>query len=545
MSKILSLIKELQGEAKARALFSLNNLKMLGNEHVKEFQTAMQSLEQSPITPVKIPATTVRHTEQAVFAVKEVPDDQFTGIFNSLLGDQEPDFKKILKNLIQGALNTLLGNVSVGESTYSDSYISVIPEAQVVTRVDVLIWRYQFESHGLTATAENAFVYGLNVGVVDPNKTSEYVLRWLLWQMVVNDKTIPEGERKKRFEELWQHFKPKERTGGLLEEATRRHKELNEFTAKVNETVRNPSAMDSWSGATLYLACSDEEKKSGKIWAVNTANREVTLVAGSGKSHAEGVAPTEAELVKPTGVAACDESSFLIADYATAKVRLVSNNVIKTVFDGTKDPGSEADPIRPACVNASSPERFSIVAYQEGDKEAPLRLVDVDLANTSVKVVKQQELQFPSQIKKVSPEVHGILLPGQGDKLVSFSGNGFVAAIPWEGKEATVRCGLGEETGDGERAKNLLLRCPRGLAFDQLSNLFIADGHSDVPPYHSSVRMVTGNTAEGTVRTVVSGSNIHAVVISGKERAHPNEVYTLADDRHGPGRVFRAHPYIA
>ncbi|MFH8347379.1 hypothetical protein [Streptomyces sp. NPDC018045] len=533
MAKIAKLVAGLSGEAKERALFTLGSLQKLGNAHLDEFTTEMNTLPDGPIGTVKVKAHTLNTVQRCYFAVKEQPDDTLNNIINGLLGESDDGFKKVIGNLLKGALNSLLGNVAVADNKDRESYVT-IGGPGIILRIDVLLWRYQFDSHGLTAEAQNAFVYGFNSAVVDPAEVPEYMLRYLVWKMISADTTIPADKKKEEFDKLWKKFKPEGRDGeGELQRARERHKRLNTLTAKVNAKVHDPSGM-AVGNEFIYFACPTE----GKIWRVDPSLYEPEVAAGGGTSTEDDVEPTQAKLAKPTDVAVDDRGDYLIADYGAARVRLVKvgENKITTVFDGTKSPGSEDDPIRPAHINGQPSRGFHVVAYQEGDKAAPLRFVDIDKQYNAI-VVKQSDLKLPNGIAKLSPEVHGVVtLDDSLTKLVAFSGNGFVGSIPWGGTEVTRVYGGGEEISDNVPAKDLKLRYPCGLTYDSSTGyLYIAEGHGGVPPYHSRVRRI--NTKTGSATSVASGPNVHAADYHGGHE----QIYTLSDSRDSDARVFRAH----
>lgn len=69
------------------------------------------------------------------------------------------------KNLINGALETLINDTTIGE-TQEDMFF-VFPENNAIVRMDVKAYKYSFSNKGLIADCENVFCYTMAKSIID------------------------------------------------------------------------------------------------------------------------------------------------------------------------------------------------------------------------------------------------------------------------------------------------------------------------------------------------------------------------------------------
>ncbi|MGP3991566.1 hypothetical protein [Streptomyces sp. 3N207] len=516
MAVIKDLLKTLSNEdQKNKAKFTLGVLQRLATTKMDEFNQEAMLLPTASFGPVRVKAEPYDFRTRMYFKVSETPNEKFKNIFDSIFNGTDPDFKKIIGDLLKTGLDVLLGNVSAGEYRQTDSFVTL--DGENIIRVDSLLWNYNFNSYGLTAAAENAFAYGVCLSTVKAEEVSDHLLHQMIDHMVNKMTGLTPEQKKQKKKELWEKFRPQK------EAIAAKRLKLNALTALVNEKVSDPSgiARDPKSGM-LYFACPD----SGQVW--QAAGDTVQQLPG------------ELKFDRPTDVACHPAGSnadyVLIAEHGGARVRLFSKGLLNTVFDGTKQAGGGAQaPVRPSKVTLNREGVTFVVAYQDGDSK-PLRIITIPPGGGEVTVHKQEELKFDDT--EISSEVHGIIPSGTSDVMVALSGTGVVGKKTPTVPKMTLACGRGEYHGDGEQALEVRLRYPCGLAADHENNLYIADAHDGQEPETSRVRKLS---PQGVVTTVARGANIHAVEVDGPGRV----LYTLSDSHDAPRRRFKAHPLPA
>lgn len=116
----------------------------------------------------------VKVSEGASEHVGSVVDDLFSG-----------EFLDGLKHLVKTAMNELLGNASAGEKEKRECH--VVYANNSIVRVDYLMYKYDFSSHGLRDTAQNAFCYVVQVAVLDLKRVDPQVVLYEL------DRAVGEG----------------------------------------------------------------------------------------------------------------------------------------------------------------------------------------------------------------------------------------------------------------------------------------------------------------------------------------------------------------
>ena len=103
--------------------------------------------------------------------VNEMVDNLFSGKF---LGG--------LKKLVTLALEEFLGNVSAGEQEMKT--FQLMFSSNSLLRVDYMMYKYQFESHGVKDKYESGFCYFAQIGVLDLEKVNRQVMLYELTKSV-------------------------------------------------------------------------------------------------------------------------------------------------------------------------------------------------------------------------------------------------------------------------------------------------------------------------------------------------------------------------
>ncbi|EPQ57907.1 hypothetical protein GLOTRDRAFT_126400 [Gloeophyllum trabeum ATCC 11539] len=82
------------------------------------------------------------------------------------------------RKLINTSLNAILGNANAGEQQEQKFFVFVHHNA--IIRIDVKIWRYNFEGRGVMANSENVFCYVFCTSVVHHAELNEDELTYLV-----------------------------------------------------------------------------------------------------------------------------------------------------------------------------------------------------------------------------------------------------------------------------------------------------------------------------------------------------------------------------
>lgn len=96
------------------------------------------------------------------------------------------DVKQGFQKLIKTALDTLIGNTSMGE--HEEKMFFVYPENFAIVRVDVKCYKYCFSSTGIIANTENVFCYTMAKSIVDHTKITIDELLYMVTEMIGADK---------------------------------------------------------------------------------------------------------------------------------------------------------------------------------------------------------------------------------------------------------------------------------------------------------------------------------------------------------------------
>ncbi|MBJ7518116.1 MAG: hypothetical protein JHC84_00350 [Solirubrobacteraceae bacterium] len=312
----------------------------------------------------------------------------------------------------------------------------------------------------------------------------------------------------------------------------------------------------------------------------------ITTVAGTGVSGGagDGGAPTAAELNTPRDVATRGDGSFLIADYANAKVRRVAGGVMSTVAGvgqfctATTDPCGDGGASGPASLGGPSgisvipgdgfliaePTISRIRRVTRDDGSGTIERVAGQLATGAAGYSGDGGVATDAQIHAADDVAalptggfaitdttnHRVRLVDAGGRIDTVAGTGTPCAAP------TTACGDGGPAADGQ------LNEPRGVAVDALGDLIVADSTDDRVRRVDLPAGVAAPTPPGTppgmTSTTVPEVNETVLVqtlrgtvfirIPGSKRAVPLSQLRLIPDgskldtRRGTARITVARP---
>lgn len=118
------------------------------------------------------------------------------------------------KSIVETALDTLIGNSSMGE--YEEKMFFVYPENFAIVRVDVKFYKYTFSSKGIIADTENIFCYTMAKSIVDHKKLSIDELLYLVTEMIGADNISEVKAFIKELREIWKMLETEDTDSTLL-----------------------------------------------------------------------------------------------------------------------------------------------------------------------------------------------------------------------------------------------------------------------------------------------------------------------------------------
>ncbi|GEM_PF-1051869 len=118
------------------------------------------------------------------------------------------------KSIVETALDTLIGNSSMGE--YEEKMFFVYPENFAIVRVDVKFYKYTFSSKGIIAETENIFCYTMAKSIVDHKKLSVDELLYLVTEMIGADKISEVKAFIKELRDIWKMLETEDTESILL-----------------------------------------------------------------------------------------------------------------------------------------------------------------------------------------------------------------------------------------------------------------------------------------------------------------------------------------
>ena len=180
---------------------TIETLTMMSKMLQNKVAATSAELESKALGDSKLPVVAiVSKTEKYMTsASSKAPDSAVDIAINEVLSGK---FLSGLTTIINGSLNTILGNTTAGEMEKQEYHVVFANNSLV--RVDYLIYKYEFTSKGIKKIAKNAFCYYLQVGVLDLMKVNPQVLLYELSRAIKEDE-IKEVEE--RLKELGQFAK--------------------------------------------------------------------------------------------------------------------------------------------------------------------------------------------------------------------------------------------------------------------------------------------------------------------------------------------------
>lgn len=131
-------------------------------------------------------------------AIKEAINMFFNG------GD---DIKEGFKKIVETALDTLIGDNTIGEHKFKTFF--VYPENLAIVRVDFKCYKYCFSSNGIIANSENIFCYTMSKSIVDHKKMTIDELTYMIAEMIGSDKIDEVDAFINKLKEIWEKLEDK------------------------------------------------------------------------------------------------------------------------------------------------------------------------------------------------------------------------------------------------------------------------------------------------------------------------------------------------
>lgn len=176
------------------------------DEQTIETLTMMSKMLQNKVaaTSAELESKALGDSKLPVVAIVSKTEKYMTNV-SSKASDGEVDsavkevlsgkFLSGLTTIINGSLNTILGNTTAGEMEKQEYHVVFANNSLV--RVDYLIYKYEFTSKGITKIAKNAFCYYVQVGVLDLMKVNPQVLLYEISRAIKEDQIKDVEERLK------------------------------------------------------------------------------------------------------------------------------------------------------------------------------------------------------------------------------------------------------------------------------------------------------------------------------------------------------------
>lgn len=111
-------------------------------------------------------------TQECDGAISDAVDQFFEG---------KEGIKSGFQSLIKVALNTLIGNVAIGE--HQENMFFIYPENNAIVRVDVKAYKYSFSKRNIIADCQNVFCYTMAKSIVDHTKMKKDELVYFVSKM--------------------------------------------------------------------------------------------------------------------------------------------------------------------------------------------------------------------------------------------------------------------------------------------------------------------------------------------------------------------------
>ena len=263
----------------------------------------------------------------------------------------------------------------------------------------------------------------------------------------------------------------------------------------------------------LYFA----DSSNNRIRRVNAVTDIITTVAGRepGGSLGDGEPATVAELSGPKGILLDGSENLYIADSENHRIRRVDSEtgIITTIagrgaageigdFSGDGGPATSAELARPQGIALDGSGNL----YISDGQNNRIRRVDALTGIITTVVGSGPPGTFGGFSGDGGPATSAelarpqdIVLDGSGNLYIVDGRNNRIRRVDAVTSIITTVAGGGNESGDGGPATEAVLNAPRGMALDELGNLFIAEfsGIRRVDAMTGIITFVTVSGARG------------------------------------------------
>lgn len=118
------------------------------------------------------------------------------------------------KNIVETALDALLGNSAIGE--YEEKMFFIYPENFAIVRVDVKFYKYTFSSKGIIANTENIFCHTMAKSIVDHKKLTIDELLYMVTEMIGSEKIDEVKAFIRELKDVWKMLESEDTNDTLL-----------------------------------------------------------------------------------------------------------------------------------------------------------------------------------------------------------------------------------------------------------------------------------------------------------------------------------------
>lgn len=208
----IKVIEQKQDETSKEIVASLNMLMALSESKKNNMISSMDERMKHSIENKEIPPSFRLMTKESVHVMSSKgPASGISSGIDLFFNNAEDRWKKGIQNMIEVALNTVLGNAS-GSSSEDTSYIialdgkqatSSTEESLVPVRLDISFWTYDLKSIGIIDEAKSAIVYCARKSLIDYSDlntiTIDQMLKNLGMEKALREELIKQIESDKTF----------------------------------------------------------------------------------------------------------------------------------------------------------------------------------------------------------------------------------------------------------------------------------------------------------------------------------------------------------
>lgn len=219
MAKIVSKIGEITGTSEQEQILKeqFGFLQKMAEAKCEQYEAELKSMFTSGGTAE---CEVVGHRAIAYYKCQHVDlktgcDDAIKEAINMFFSGGD-DIKNGFQKIVEKAMDTLIGNTSIGE--HEEKMFFVYPENFAIVRVDVKCYKYCFSSQGVIAKSENVFCYTMAKSVVDHTKMTIDELLYMVVQMIGSDRIDEVEAFIKQLKNVWKMLED-EKPNNILDRA--------------------------------------------------------------------------------------------------------------------------------------------------------------------------------------------------------------------------------------------------------------------------------------------------------------------------------------